>query len=207
MEKVFIYWDNSNIFYEAQFLAEERESGPNASRRVRIDFDNILLLAHAGREVERARAAGSVPPELRKLWNRLEKKGTDVELFNRIEHGHSEQEVPDRFLQLRMLEDALDFNGDPGVAVLLTGDGAGYLEGAGFHRTLERMHKKGWRIEILSWENSCNLRMKQWAEQHGKFIALDDFYEAVTFLEPSRSGSTPAQGRNAAKLDLTKRPG
>ena len=40
--------------------------------------------------------------------------------------------MPDRVLQLRMLEDALDYNGDPGIVVLLTGDGAGYLEGAGF---------------------------------------------------------------------------
>ena len=48
-------------------------------------------------------------------------------------------------LQLRMLEDALDYNGDPGIVVLLTGDGAGYYEGRGFHSTLERMHKRGWR--------------------------------------------------------------
>jgi len=59
-------------------------------------------------------------------------------------------------LQLRMLEDALDFNGDPGIVVLLTGDGAGYNEGTGFHSTLERMHRRGWRIEILSWAHSTN---------------------------------------------------
>ncbi|MGR3914303.1 MAG: NYN domain-containing protein [Gammaproteobacteria bacterium] len=207
MNNVFIYWDNSNIFHEAPWLAEEREESPDARRRVRIDFNNIYRLAHAGRKVERAYVAGSVPPAMRQLWIRLENKGIKVELFDRIERGHGEQEVPDRFLQLHMLEDALDFNGDPGIAVLLTGDGAGYLEGSGFHRTLERMHKKGWQIEILSWENSCNPRMKRWAEQNGKFIALDDFYEAITFLEPSNPGSTPMQARNAAKLDLTKRPG
>lgn len=55
-----------------------------------------------------------------------------------------------------MLEDALDKNGAPGIVALLTGDGAGYLEGADFHRTLERMHKSGWRIEILSWAYFCN---------------------------------------------------
>ena len=29
MDRVFIYWDNSNIFHEAQRLAEERSEGPN----------------------------------------------------------------------------------------------------------------------------------------------------------------------------------
>ena len=30
MDRVFTYWDNSNIFHEAQRLAEERSEGPNA---------------------------------------------------------------------------------------------------------------------------------------------------------------------------------
>ena len=75
MDKVFIYWDNSNIFVEAQRFAEERNSGPDARYRVRIDFTNMLRLAHADRPVEKAHAAGSVPPEMRQLWNRLESQG------------------------------------------------------------------------------------------------------------------------------------
>ena len=147
MNSVFIYWDNSNILYEAQRLAEERREGPNARYRVRINFDNILRLAHADRPLNKALAAGSVPPEMRQLWNRMESKGVEVQLFGRGESARGEQEMPDRVLQLRMLEDALDYNGNPGIVVLLTGDGAGYLEGAGFHSTLERMHKRGWRVE------------------------------------------------------------
>ena len=81
MDKVFIYWDNSNIFLEAQRLAEERNSGPDARYRVRVDFAGMLRLAHADRPVERARAAGSVPPEMRQLWNRLESQGVEVQLF------------------------------------------------------------------------------------------------------------------------------
>ncbi len=67
----------------------------------------------------------------------MENSGVEVRLFDRGSSARGEQEMPDRVLQLRMLEDALDYNGDPGIAVLLTGDGAGYLEGAGFHSTLE----------------------------------------------------------------------
>ena len=205
MNGVFIYWDHSNIFIEAQRLAEQRETEPGARYRVRIDFDNMLRLAHADRPVERAHAAGSVPPELRQLWNRLENRGISVYLFDRGSPERGEQEIPDRTLQLRMLQDALDYNGDPGTVVMLTGDGAGYQEGIGFHSDLERMHKRGWRIEILSWADACNRRMRAWAEENGVFIPLDDFYESITFTEPSRPGFQLAQGRAAAPLDLARR--
>ena len=206
MDSVFIYWDNSNIFLEAQRLAEERNGGPDARYRVRIHFENLLRLAQADRPLQKARAAGSVPPEMRQLWNRLENQGVEVQLFDRGNAGSGEQEMPDRVLQLRMLEDALDNNGDPGIVALLTGDGAGYLEGAGFHRTLERMHNRGWRVEILSWAHSCNQRMRQWAEENGVFVALDDFYDSITFMEPSRPGHQLAQARPPAELDLSRRP-
>ncbi len=206
MESVFISWDNSNIFHEAQRLAEQRDNSPDARYRVRIHFDNLLRLAHADRPVTRAQAAGSVPPEMRQLWNRMESHGIQVKLFNRGLPGSGEQEMPDYYLQKCMLEDALYHNGDPGIAVMLTGDGAGYDERAGFHSTLELMHKKNWRIEILSWAHSCNQRMRQWAQQNGKFIALDDFYDAVTFLEPSTPGHELAPPRSATPVDLSRRP-
>ena len=136
----------------------------------------------------------------------MESAGVSVALFDRGEPGRSEQEVPDRFLQLRMLEDALDHNGDPGTAVVLTGDGAGYLEGRGFHSTLERMHRRGWQFEILSWAGACNQRMRRWAEENGVFVPLDDFYRSITFTEPSRPGQALAHPRAPAPLDLSRRP-
>ena len=201
------------------------EFGPAAGTRLGVvgvshdDFLNVrdipngtvvgtlsLRLAHGDRPVQRAVAAGSVPPEMRQLWNRMESRGVEVRLFDRGTPGRGEQDMPDRVLQLRMLEDALDYNGTPGIVVLLTGDGAGYLEGAGFHSTLERMHKRGWRVEILSWAHSCNQRMRRWAEENGVFVALDDFYQAVTYMEPSRPGFELAAGRESVSLDLGRRP-
>lgn len=202
MDKVLIYWDNSNIFHEAQRLADQLEEGPDAGYRVRINFENLLRLAHADRPVQKAVAAGSLPPEMRQLWNRMESNGVEVRLSDRGSAEQGEREVPDRLLQLRMLEDALDFNGDPGIVVLLTGDGAGYREGEGFHSTLERMHKRGWRIEILSWAHTVKSQMRRWAEANGIFVALDDFYSSITFLEPSRPGFELAQGLKATDLNL-----
>ena len=198
MEKVFIYWDNSNIFFGARAEAEERE-GLDARHRVRISFKAMLSLARAERPVEKALAAGSVPPEMRALWNRLSMEGVQIELFDRGAVERGEQQTPDRVLQLQMLRDVADYNGDPGIAVVLTGDGQGFYDGAGFHAELERLYRRGWRVEVLSWANSCNQRMRQWVEAHGIFVPLDDFYHAVTFLAPSGY----AQARNEALLDLS----
>ena len=89
--------------------------------------------------------------------------------------------------------------------LLLTGDGSGFADGVGFHADLERMHRRGWRIEVLSWRHSCNRRMREWAEQNGSFVALDDFYDAITFLEPPLPGEPVAALRHAIAVDLRRR--
>ena len=100
-----------------------------------------------------------------------------------------------------MLRDAFDYNGDPGIVVLLTGDGAGFDSGVGFHADLERMYRRNWRIEFISWRHSCNTRMRDWADQNGRFIALDDFYESVTFWnQPCQASRSPY----ATPVDLSK---
>ena len=68
------------------------------------------------------------------------------------------------------------------------------------------MHQRHWRIEVLSWRHSCNRRMREWAEEIGKFIALDDFYESITFLEAPAAGRPAADPRYAIPLDLSRRP-
>ena len=204
MDRVFIYWDNANIFVSVQEVAAERE-GAGARRRVRIDFRNMLELAHAGREIEHAVAVGSIPPELRHVWNRLENLGVTVQLLERGAMGGREQGV-DQALQVAMLRDMADYNGDPGIVAMLTGDGAGFADGVGFHADLERMRRRGWRIEVISWRYSCNRRLREWAEENGKFIALDDFYDSVTFLERPDPGQPIAEPRDAVPIDLARRP-
>lgn len=204
MEKVFIYWDNSNIYISAQRVATDLE-GWGARQRVRIDFRNMVELARAGREIEHAVAVGSIPPELRHVWNSLENEGVAVKLFERGAMHGTEQGV-DQALQTAMLRDGFDYNGDPGIMVLLTGDGSGFYAGEGFHADLDRMHRRGWRIEVLSWRHSCSRLMREWAEENGKFIALDDYYHSVTFLERPEPGEPLANSRYAAPLDLSERP-
>ena len=205
MSGVFVYWDNSNIFHAAQDLADERNGDQNARYRVRMNFDNLLRLAHADRPLTKAMAAGSIPPALINLWNRLADAGLEVHLYDRGEPDRGEQETPDRWLQLRMLEDGWDYLDNPGTVVLLTGDGAGYNEGRGFHATLERMHQRGWKVEVLSWVHSCNRRMRSWVAANGVFVPLDDYYEAITYTNAPRIGQEPAPARAVAELDLSGR--
>ena len=94
VDRVFIYWDNSNLFHEAQRLAAERSEGPNAQYRVRVHFDNMLRLAHADRPIERALAVGSVPQEMRQLWNRMESTGIEVHLFDRGSRDRGNRKCP-----------------------------------------------------------------------------------------------------------------
>ena len=116
MSRVFVYLDNSNIFPAAQDLAEERNGDANARYRVRIHFENLLRLAHADRPMAKAMAAGSIPPALSMLWNRLRRTGVEVHLYDRGAPDRGEQEA--QWLQLRMLEDTADYLDNPGIVAL-----------------------------------------------------------------------------------------
>lgn len=199
MKKAFIFWDNSNIFIGAKDIADIRE-GLDARYQVRIDFENLLALAHANWQVELAIAVGSIPPELRHVWNRLEGTGVTIELYERGSQSEREQAI-DQALQVHMLRTAFDYNGEPGTVVMLTGDGKGFMDGVGFHADLERMHSRGWNVEVLAWDQSCNRRMKEWARKIGIYIPLEDFYENITFTEEFHRVI-----RRSVALDLSKRP-
>ncbi len=199
MSDIFVFWDNSNIFIGAQAVAEEKE-GMAARRTIRVSFDRLLKLATADRPLEYAIAVGSIPPELRHVWNRLETTGVGVELFERGSDSGSEQAI-DQALQVHMLRKAFDYNGDTGTAVMLTGDGKGFHDGVGFHADLERMQKRGWKIEVLAWDSSCNKRMRDWAKDIGVYVPLEDFYDNITFTEDYHTVT-----RQSTPMDLTRRP-
>ena len=91
----------------------------------------IVELAVAKRPIKRALAVGSIPPELAHVGKMMEVQGVAVKYHHRA-RGYGEQEVPDEKLQLQMLTDIVDNIDCQGTAVVLTGDGAGFLEGSGF---------------------------------------------------------------------------
>lgn len=192
---VHIYLDNSNVFLSAKNVARDLE-GLNAKQEVRLQFSNVVELALAGRPYASATVVGSVPPGERAVWDRLAKAtGVEPELYERGKFTGTEQGV-DQCLQVHMLR-AINDCKDPQIAVLMTGDGAGYDDGIGFHADLERMYDEGWGIEVISWRHSCKRTLREWAIKVGVFIALEDYYDQVTFLEGHR-GAKP--------LNLAARP-
>ena len=193
MKKVYVFWDNSNVFLGARTAFREAQKPFPYSAR--LDFKNLYDLAVVNREVSGAYCVGSVPPELFAVWKSLERKtGIVPELFERGADSGREQAV-DQALQVHMLRTMADTD-EPGIAVLLTGDGSGYTTGVGFHADLQRMHNKGWGIEVLSWEVCCNTRMQSWAEQVGVFIRLEDWIDQIVFKQ---------NGTRVPDIDLKER--
>ena len=193
--KVHLFLDNSNIFISAQDEARKKE-GLAAKSKLRIQFDNLIQLALAGRPLGSAFVVGSVPPDQQDVWNRLEQAtGVKPELYERGSLSGGEQGL-DQCLQVHMLR-AVSDHADPQIGVLLTGDGAGYEDNIGFHADLERMHASGWGVEVLSGKTHCKRGLREWAANNGAFVALDDHYSSVTFLEG---------GRFSDALSLVNRP-
>ncbi len=192
--KVHLFIDNSNIFISAKDEAQKRE-GWAAKNQVRLHFEHLFELAVAGRELGNVCIVGSIPPEQQAVWDRLEHvTGVKPELYERGQFTGGEQGL-DQCLQVHMLR-AISDHHEPQIVVLMTGDGAGYDDGVGFHADMERMHGAGWGIEVISWRGHCRRALRMWSETNGVFVPLDDYYESVTFLEGSRLAHT---------LDLSKR--
>ena len=183
---VYVYWDHSNSFIEAQNIADEIE-------REKLG-DDISRMT-----VAKAVEAGSVPPEVRDHWKRMERQGIRTEVIDRNNYGGRERDVPDTILQREMLADACI--NEPATVILLTGDGAGWNVRKGFMNTLQCMKKRGWEVELLSWYQSCNARLRQWVETNGHFTCLDHFYKSITFVEPSDRD----KGRKLDAVELWKK--
>lgn len=143
--RAYLFVDNSNIFISAKAVAESRE-GRFARDAVRLELEHLIRLALAGRDLAKALVVGLIPPEQRAVWDRLTAKtGIVPELYERGKLSGGEQGL-DQCLKVHMLR-AISENNEPQIAVLLTGDGAGYDDGAGFHADMERMYTAGWAIE------------------------------------------------------------
>lgn len=193
-DRVHIIWDNSNIFISGRSVSDKLEYNKSAS--FRIKFDALVDLAANNRPIEQVFCVGSVPPPTDAVWGHIQQKtGKKPELYERGAASGKEQAV-DQALQARMLRLGYDFD-PPETVVLMSGDGSGFEEGIGFFADIKRLHKVGWNVEVLAWKDHCKREMRQWVEENGLFVPLDEFYSSITFLHGLRG---------ATRLDLSKRP-
>lgn len=194
LPNVYLFLDCSNLFIPAREAARNFEPDLASRGGVRLSYQSLVRLAAAGRSVRSAYAVASGGPSMGPVLDHLRGLDVEVEHFERGRSSGREQAV-DQALQIRMLR-ALADEEEPQIAVLLTGDGAGFEEGVGFHADLQRMHRRGWGIEVLSWDSACARQLRSWAEEVGVYISLDSYYKAITFVEGLR---------RPGKLSLTKR--
>ena len=188
-DPVLLYVDNSNIYIEGQRYADQRANEDRGS--LRIHFKNFLTLAARGRPTTKVVWGGSQPPNADAVWEHLRSQGIEPELIRRSEEGESE--TVDHAIQLRMHRHTREFREHPGVIVLCTGDGKGYYKREGFLYDVEGFVEDGWQLEILTWEHSCNSKLKEYAEKKGKLVLLDKFYKSITYIQG---------GRRAMPVDL-----
>jgi hypothetical protein len=202
MQGVLLFIDNSNIYISGKDLADQKD-GPGSRSKFRMEFAHLVQLALAGRKLLGAYVVGSIPPEDKAVWDSLEKStGIKPELFERGGISGGEQGL-DQCLQVHMLRAINDYK-DPQIVVLMTGDGAGYEDGVGFHADLERMHESGWGVEVLSWEHSCNQNLKKWACNKGVFISLDSHYDSISFVKGVRTSTAVAlQNRPLSRVRMS----
>lgn len=182
-----LFWDNSNIWLSGRNVSTRLE--PGHEHNFRVHFGSLLRTLTAGRPLASAVVAGSLPPDNDALWETFDRLGVRVIKQERGNQTGGEVAV-DEAIHLEMANlilDSLDApEGQPGTMLLLTGDGSGSSERRGFLTQLQRARKQGWEIEVASWEASCNRYLKEYAEQEGRFISLDDLYHDVTFITGGR---------------------
>lgn len=181
---MYIFWDNSNIHYAGlNQVMPTKEPGIDKVK-YRTYFKGLLNLVAQGRPIDNIYFAGSIPPRGDALWNAVERLGITPSLLPRsLTDG--EADTTDHVLQLALLRLALD-SPAPSTVALLTGDGAGINSGEGFLADAVRLASRGWKFEVYSWDAACHSKLKEFAQQNGKYVKLEDYYYNVTFIVDGR---------------------
>lgn len=178
-----VYVDNSNIFHEGQRFSQEQRSEDR--RMFRIHFGRFIELVTESQPTTEIVWGGSTPPSTDDVWANLSRKGIAPHLIPRSATG--ENETVDNLVQLQMHRHARKYRDSPGTMVVCTGDGKGYDEEEGFLFDVEGFVKDGWLVKVVSWTHSCSARLKAFAQQYGEFVALENHYDDVTFIQGGRS--------------------
>lgn len=209
-DPVCVYVDNSNIFHEGQRYASEKKGEDRLT--FRIHFARFIDLVTESRPTTEIVWGGSTPPSTDEVWGNLSRKGVKPFLIPRATSG--ENETVDHLVQLQMHRHARKYRNSPGTMVVCTGDGKGYDQEEGFLYDVEGFVAEGWLLKVVSWNHSCSARLMAFAKERGQFVALDDHYEEVTFLEGGRriayhqeerrKGGTQTQMAEKLKAALAK---
>ncbi|RZK28971.1 MAG: NYN domain-containing protein [Hymenobacter sp.] len=174
--------DNSNVYIGGQDTA--RSKGED-SFALRIFFSSFLYLITEGtNDFDEIVWGGSIPPESDEVWKKIRSKGIEPELIPRADSG--ENETVDHAIQLSMYRHGRKYRKSPGTIVLCTGDGSGYFDDKGFLFDVKGFVEDGWDLVLYSWDGACHKQLKKLAQEHGKYVSLDEHYNSITFIKNGR---------------------
>lgn len=168
-----VFIDDSNIFIEGQRTAAIREPlDATARARFRIDYGRLLDWLADGRILADVYLVGSRPPEVDTFWKMLPKKGIRPRIFDR--QAGREKGV-DHDLVAEMIETSLTKEKTGSVIALIAGDGD-------YQSTLDRLTKKGWKVEVYFWSSGCSslIRNLTW------YYCLDSHFAEFCYYEKHR---------------------
>ncbi len=184
-EVAHLFVDFSNVWYASRAEAARRGDHEQA---VRIHAGHLHRVLAGGRQV-----GDSVLVANREISQPVLdhfRSGFRVEL---VEAGcvTGTEQAGDEMLQNAIYRTIFRAT-TPGTIVLATGDGAGWREGRGFCETLRAARQRDFGVEIASFEGSLNGRLRALAQEFGAVVALDPFYDSITFLEGLRVARSPS---------------
>jgi NYN domain len=174
---VYFFYDFSNIGISAQQLASNNGDGQFAAPRLRIHTANLRHLVERDRNWMMGYAAVGLKDLNSPIKRQFQSHGIELEISERGLCSGKEQNVDERISDkiLRLLKKD-EYNG---TIVLASGD-------AGFIEPLDIMRRRGYKIEVMSWQHSLSRSLHQWATEHGRVVLLDDFYHELTFVQGER---------------------
>ncbi len=199
---VHVYADLSNLICGARATACEHGEEP---RSVRLEASRLLELFSARRPVLSATVLvnSSVPDAVVERFRRWFPNvlRADIGRLSGHEEGGDEKLQVD--LAYRVLRP-----GPAATVVLATGDGAGFGFGRGFIPSLVIARRAGHGIEVASFPQTTNARLRAAAERLGSFVDLERHYRSVTFLERGERFADPVSLKRRPTSDPAPlRPG
>ncbi len=191
-----IFVDNSNVYGGAQSASKAKEKAPWPC--VRVDYQQLFRLLLYGKQNRRtSMLAGSVPPGNEALWQAARTAGFDTTLLKRVssDTGRLVEQGVDEAIHLRIANILLDAD-EPGLMIIVTGDGRVTSQGSSFTQQARRAAKRGWHIEIWSWADSLSPLLRNTRTEFPdliKIFKLDDRHRSIVFL---RGGTYDIDGQS-----------
>ena len=181
---IWIFVDDSNIWIEAKKLAG-RQKGLRTidDHRLRIDVGKLGDVVAAGRPVVKGILYGSEPPKIDTVWKKIRECGWEVKTNEKSKITGKEKEVDGN-----IVADIMDIGYDTpeqdrSTIALISGD-------ADMKPAIEKIIKKGWKVEIYMWAQGFSSRLKTLSVENSavRCIELDDRLNEITFTNYRFSG-------------------